>query len=311
MRARMSRGGGYSGRVARINELSDGVFAVSTDNWRLNSGVVVGTRRALVIDTGAGPRQAREILDAVRSLTELPLTVVNTHAHHDHFMGNAVFRRAGVEDFWAHRCCAEAIQEHGDFQRSFVGTHEPEMAAAEGPDTHLVIPNRYLPGSGRRPALARMDLGGRGAVLFSLGRGHTDNDVCVGTEDVVFAGDIVEQGADPSFEDSYPRGWATALERLAGLDRYRVFVPGHGNPVDRTFVRRQALVMRTAIERVDASEVDADRYDGARPVTASMFRLPYNPGAARILLDRLERIRAEDAGAVALAAVPAPQPRAD
>ena len=296
--------------MARINELRDGVFVVSTDNWRLNSGVVLGARRALVIDTGAGPRQAREILEAVRSLTALPLTVVNTHAHHDHFMGNAVFRRAGTEDFWAHRGCAEAIRAHGDYQRTFVGTHEPEMAAAEGPDTHLVVPNRHLPGTGRRPALARVDLGERAAVLFSLGRGHTDNDLCVGTEDVVFTGDLVEQGADPSFEDSYPRGWAAALEGLAALDRYHVFVPGHGHPVERGFVLKQAQVMRTAIERVDASEAAGAQHHGPRPVTASMFRLPYNPGAARILLDRLERIRAEDAATAEPAALPAPRPPA-
>jgi glyoxylase-like metal-dependent hydrolase (beta-lactamase superfamily II) len=296
--------------VARINELRDGVFAVSTDNWRLNSGLVLGARRALVIDTGAGPRQAREILGAVRSLTDLPLTVVNTHAHYDHFMGNAVFQRDGAEEFWAHRGCAEAIQEHGDFQRSYVGTHEPEMAAADGPDTRLVVPNRHLPGTGRRPALTRVDLGGRGAVLFSLGHGHTDNDVCVGVDDVVFTGDVVEQGSDPSFDDSYPRGWATALEHLAALDRYRVFVPGHGHPVERGFVLQQAQTMRAAIERVDASEAAAAQPEGMRPVTASMFRLPYNPGAARILLDRLERIRVEDAATAALAALPGLPPRA-
>ncbi|MFI7483671.1 MBL fold metallo-hydrolase [Kocuria sp. M1R5S2] len=297
--------------MARINSLRDGVFAVSTDNWRLNSGVVLGTRRALVIDTGAGPRQAREILEAVRSLTSLPLAVVNTHAHYDHFMGNAVFQRAGAEDFWGHRGCAEAILAHGDFQRSYVGTHEPEMAAAEGLDTRIVVPNRHLPGTGRRPSVTRVDLGERSVVLFSLGRGHTDNDVCVGVDDVVFTGDLVEEGADPSFEDSYPRGWVDALDSLASLDRYRVYVPGHGVPVERGYVRQQARTMRAAIERVDSSERAGAEPHGVRPVTASMFRLPYNPGAARVLLDRLERIRVEDGAAGDFASLTVPRPRAD
>ena len=77
----------------------------------MNSGLVLGTQRALVIDTGAGPRQGREILTAVRELTELPLTVVNTHAHYDHYMGNAVFTRAGATEFWAHKACAAAMAE--------------------------------------------------------------------------------------------------------------------------------------------------------------------------------------------------------
>ncbi|MCJ8503563.1 MBL fold metallo-hydrolase [Kocuria flava] len=297
--------------MTRINELRDGVFAVSTDNWRLNSGLVLGTRRALVVDTGAGPRQGAEILAAVRSVTPLPLVVVNTHAHHVHYMGNAVFRRAGAEEFWGHRGCAEAIRAHADYHRSYVGTHEPEMAAAEGPDTAVVPPNRHLPGTGRRPALARVDLGERSAVLFSLGRAHTDNDVCVGTDDVVFVGDLVEQGTDPQFEDSFPRGWAEALDRLADLERYRVFVPGHGRPVERGHVREQARLMRTAIERVDASEAAAAAPGGMRPVTASMFRLPYAPGSARVLLDRLERIRSEAPADAVPAALSAPQPSAD
>lgn len=81
--------------MARTQELRPGVYVIGTENWRLNSGLVLGTQRALVIDTGAGPRQGREILTAVRELTELPLTVVNTHAHYDHYMGNAVFTAPG------------------------------------------------------------------------------------------------------------------------------------------------------------------------------------------------------------------------
>ena len=68
-----------------------------TEGSLLNTGLIVGSERAMVIDTGCGPRQAREILDAVREKTHLPLVVVNTHAHYDHFFGNAVFAEAGVD----------------------------------------------------------------------------------------------------------------------------------------------------------------------------------------------------------------------
>jgi hypothetical protein len=69
--------------------------------------------------------------------------------------------------------------------------------------------------------------------------------------------------------------------------------------------------MRTAIERVDSSARAGAEPHGLRPVTASMFRLPYNPGAARVLLDRLERIRVEDGPATDFASLPVPQRRAD
>jgi len=55
---------------------------------------------------------------------------------------------------------------------------------------------------------------------------------------VLFAGDLVEQGADPDFGDAYPLDWPTAVTAL--LQRCpRIVVPGHGNPVDAQFVTAQ------------------------------------------------------------------------
>lgn len=273
-----------------INEVGKDVHVITTENWRLNSGVIVGADRALVVDTGAGPRQGRAILESVRTITDLPLVVLNTHAHFDHYMGNAVFQRAGVTEFWSHRVAAQAMENYGDYQRSFVGVLEPEMGEGAGLDTRIVVPTRYLPGTGSRPALTKVDLGQRQVSVFSLGPGHTDNDVLVGIDDIVFAGDLVEQGADPSFEDSFPLQWVRVLEQLADLDRYRVVVPGHGLPVDRSEVRAMAGTMATAIERITHTDVEhvTKTHDG--PVTASMFRLPYGAGASRILLDRLTHL---------------------
>ena len=41
-------------------------YVLVTEGSLLNTGLVVGSERAMVIDTGCGPRQGREILDAVR-----------------------------------------------------------------------------------------------------------------------------------------------------------------------------------------------------------------------------------------------------
>ena len=49
--------------MARTIELADGVYRIATDNYRLNTGLILGLEKALVIDTGAGPRQATEIYD--------------------------------------------------------------------------------------------------------------------------------------------------------------------------------------------------------------------------------------------------------
>ena len=47
--------------MAQTIELADGVYRIATDNYRLNTGLILGLEAALVIDTGAGPRQGTEI----------------------------------------------------------------------------------------------------------------------------------------------------------------------------------------------------------------------------------------------------------
>lgn len=275
--------------MARTHEIADGVYLISTDNYRLNSGLILGTERAMVIDTGAGPRQGAEILRAVRRITELPLVVVNTHAHFDRFMGNAVFEADGSTDFWAHSRTARAIERYGDLQRAYVEVLEPEMAHREGPSTHLVVPHRHLPGDGTRASFTSVPLGERTVTLFYLGLAHTDSDVLVGVDDVLFTGDLVEQGSDPAFDDSFPEQWVATLNTLAGLDRYRVFVPGHGSPVERSFITRMAETMEDALKRLQESALSKND----APTTAAMFKLPYSGGTTRILLDRLRWLEAQ------------------
>jgi glyoxylase-like metal-dependent hydrolase (beta-lactamase superfamily II) len=247
-------------------------------DYGMNTGLIVGDERALVIDTGAGPEEAADIYEAVRSVTELPLVAVNTHAHFDHFFGNAAFAARGVEEIWAHRLCAEHIVNNGDSQRHWVEDVEPGMAAAEGEHTAIVAPNRIVDG---KPV--DLDLGSLTVTLFHLGRGHTDNDLLVGAGPVLFTGDLVEQGADPAFEDAYPADWIRTLGKVAALDDlYEVFVPGHGQPVGADFVTTQMNKMRSAVHVAHLALGDA-----ATDATKGIPILPYGPEQSRELIRRL------------------------
>ena len=83
-----------------------------------------------------------------------------------------------------------------------------------------------------------LDVGGRAVSLRHLGRGHTGADLVVAVDDVVFAGDLVEEGAPPAMDDAFPLEWAATLTALLGLVRGPV-VPGHGAVVDAAFVAAQ------------------------------------------------------------------------
>ncbi|MBX7444924.1 MULTISPECIES: MBL fold metallo-hydrolase [unclassified Arthrobacter] len=260
-------------------EVGEDNHVLVTEGSLLNTGLVIGAERAMVIDTGCGPRQGREILDAVRAKTQLPLVVVNTHAHYDHFFGNAVFAEAGVTEFWAHRNCATEIDERGDLQRRFVGTLEPEMSAGEGRNVELVVPNAIVKD---QPVL--VDLGGLTATLFYLGRGHTDGDLLVGTSTTLYVGDLVEQGAHPSFEDSYPEEWADVLRHISALrHRYEFLIPGHGTPCSDQFVKTMANTMTTAVRQARQSIRDMPS-----DATKAIPVLPYGPEQSRWFIKRLQ-----------------------
>ena len=78
--------------------------------------------------------------------------------------------------------------------------------------------------------------------LRFLGRGHTDHDIVIRVPDarVLFAGDLLENGAVPSFGDAYPLDWPETAFRLAELAQ-GVVVPGHGDHGGAGFADAQAV----------------------------------------------------------------------
>ena len=264
--------------MAEYVQVAPGNYVIRTGNYSLNSGLVVGRTKAMVIDTGAGPRQASLIYRTVRSLTKLPLVVVNTHSHFDHIFGNAYFADNGVHEFYAQRNCAHDMAETAKLQRELVADTEPEMAAENGPHTGIRVPTKPVDRE------LMVNLGDMPVKLFYLGRGHTDGDLLVGTPSTLFAGDLVEQGAPPAFEDSYPRDWVETLRRVSSLrHEYDVLVPGHGQTVSDAFVRSMWETMNLAVRQAEQAsrEMPGDS-------TKAIPILPYGPVQSRALLKRLQ-----------------------
>ena len=77
-----------------IVPLQDNVWLLD-DAGESTCYVIVGTEKAMVVDTCNG---VENLQDIVRTITQLPLIVVNTHGHCDHIFGNPYFDEA-----WMHR----------------------------------------------------------------------------------------------------------------------------------------------------------------------------------------------------------------
>ncbi len=224
-------------------EIADRAWIGRFDFLDQTIGIIAGAERALVIDTRTTRGHGAEILAGLRRLTNLPHVVANTHHHWDHSGGNPAFRPCEI---WGHERSVSALLASAAAARSRVVAAWPDLAA-DLAATPLDPPDRTF------ETAADLDLGGRIVALRHLGRGHTDNDVALlcRDADLVFAGDLIEQGAPPSCDDAYPLEWPATLGHL--LDRAAestVFVPGHGEPVDADFVRGQltelAFIAETA-----------------------------------------------------------------
>jgi glyoxylase-like metal-dependent hydrolase (beta-lactamase superfamily II) len=88
----------------------------------------------------------------------------------------------------------------------------------------------------------------------------------------VFAGDLVEEGAPPAFEDAFPVDWPTTLGRLHALARGPV-VPGHGAVVDAAYVGAQREELLAVLAALRAGRPEDGPYDAATLRVASS-RLP-------------------------------------
>jgi glyoxylase-like metal-dependent hydrolase (beta-lactamase superfamily II) len=214
-------------------EVGDRVLVRRHADLDLNCGLVVGDGGCLVVDTRSSLAQGRELAAAVRAVTAHPWTVVDTHAHFDHCFGNAVFRPATV---WGHRRCADELRTSGERQRDAVAG--ALRAAGDPAAAGLVAATPIDPPDSVVDDVAVLDVGGRDVTLTHHGRGHTDGDLVVAVDDVLFAGDLVEEGAPPAMEDAFPLEWPATLTAVLGLVRGPV-VPGHGDVVDAAFVAGQ------------------------------------------------------------------------
>jgi glyoxylase-like metal-dependent hydrolase (beta-lactamase superfamily II) len=249
--------------AAGWTEVGDRVFVRRYAFYDQNIGVVLGRDAALVIDTRTTYRQAREILDDLRQLTSAAVeVVVDTHGHYDHAFGNAVFRPATI---WGHVGCGPFMARTGDARRPQLVAQLPDLAA----DLREVVvdpPDRTF------EEQAVVDVGDRQVELRYLGRGHTDHDaiVLVPGTGVMFAGDLLEGGAVPSFGDSYPLDWPVTVDRLMPLVE-GITVPGHGDADGPDWVAEQAGALHAVADlgrRIAAGEISLEEALASNPYPA-------------------------------------------
>ncbi len=225
--------------VPGLTELASGVFVYAIPGViPVNAGIVVGDDPVAVIDTGTTEADARALLEATASVTDLPVRyVVNTHHHGDHSFGNWWFLPAVVVGH--ERCRLRLLGDEGASHREMLASYLP-MVAEQVRAVPLTPPSLTFEGH------CDLHLGSVDLRVAYLGLAHTDNDVAIGVEgaNVAFAGDLIEESGPPIVSEGYPAEWGPTL-RLLGSAMIDQYVPGHGNVVDTMFVVNQAGAFET------------------------------------------------------------------
>ncbi len=121
--------------------------------------LLIGSKRALLFDSGSGTRDIRHI---VAELTKLPVTVIPSHLHYDHLGGIEPFSSVAMLDVPESR----ADMVDGRFE---VGRYD-YLGFIDGREPPLVRVTEWL-----KPG-ARIDLGGRTVELLHT-PGHTAQSV--------------------------------------------------------------------------------------------------------------------------------------
>lgn len=220
--------------VLQTHKLAEQVYALvgpvtdrSPDNLgnNANFGVIVTDTGVVLIDPGAGYRAARMIHEAVRSITDKPIsTVINTGGQDHRWLGNGYFRERGAHII-AHEHAVSDQRERLQDQLSRLGGRIGDGALV---GTEPVYADETFSQE------KRIDADGLPIEIRHAGHAHTPGDsfVWLPEQRIVFSGDIIYTDRMLRIgSHSAHRSWIAAFEAIAAL-RPETVVGGHGAPTD-------------------------------------------------------------------------------
>ena len=288
-----------------VRRLATGVYSV-TRNEPLglinesNSLFIVGDRDVIVVDAQSSSGRTREVLSELRKLTDKPVrTLINTHWHDDHVVGNEVYRSAfpGLTII-GHATEPEDLQKTGaEFRKgvtnnpgtigylrglvakkqSFVGgpidaeeARSHELSAWLLGDYSNASP-AFMPLPATRTVDDSLELrqGNRRIRILFLGKGHTRGDLVVllPDEGVLATGDLLMWPIPFVGSTSYPADFAVTEDRLRALVP-RLVVPGHGKVLSgaeaNVHAERIARMLRSVSGQVAAAVTRGETIEQVR-----------------------------------------------
>ncbi len=258
---------------------------VAEQVWRIddhggdNMYLVEGKSRALLVDTGLG---VARLADFVRTLTALPVTVVNTHGHPDHAGGNDQFRTvyAPPLDFDAIRAVGTRESRQRTLERTTrVAPGAADVLSAEEaarlPAAELVpVEDGYV-----------FDLGGRKLEVIAQ-PGHTPGEIVLldAAHRLLFTGDNDNVLVWLFLPTCRPlEVYLESLRKLKGRDgEFDTILPGHGTPLPKGFLAEQIACVESILDGSCKDEPYQSFAGNGRLCRKGSAAVAFDPGNLRV-----------------------------
>jgi cyclase len=279
-----------------VKEIAPGVFfrysSISATDKKVpfggcNNIWVVFKDHVVVIDANF-PKEAEDVLAAVKKTTDKPVKyVLDTHHHGDHAYGNAVWAKAAAKVLGS-KNCARLLKTSGPMAWENAAKDRKDVAASELKQVDEAFDEKLV-----------LEDDTQRVELLYLGHAHTSGDAVayLPKHKILCTGDACVNGAFNYMGHSNSASWIQCLEKMEKLD-VKLVCPGHGAVATRELVGKQKRYFAEMREHVKKG-IEAKK--SLEDITASL-ELPWykewTGKDAKEIKDNVEHVYKEMTGKI-------------
>jgi glyoxylase-like metal-dependent hydrolase (beta-lactamase superfamily II) len=286
-----------------VQKVAAGVYALIRREppglmFDANNVFIINEQDVIVVDANFSLASTREVLAALRKLTDKPVKyVVNTHWHDDHITGNQIYREAFPNvEFIAQESAIADMAGIGAKNRKGLQENTPNLIKLfrSQVEKNKNLAGKDLTGEERASYLKDANLleryfeslptlqiipptltikdkliihrAIRTIEIIHPGRGHTPADLIVylPQEGILMTGDLVVHPVPLVGSTSLPADYATTLEKLIAI-KPRIIIPGHGALLtDDTYIRQMISLLNSLRQQTEAAVKRGETLEQAR-----------------------------------------------